>query len=148
MIAIDQTIFGAGTGNCFAACVASLLELPLADVPNFCAGYTDGSWYPPYREWLAKRGFIDLSLNWGDWVTDVGGMGDVIFIVSGPGPRGCDHSTLYQHGKLLHDPHPSRDGLLKASEINILIPTRLCGWKLTLPPEPEEGDELAIGDSP
>jgi hypothetical protein len=35
MLPVDQTTFGHPGGNCFSACVASLLELPIEEVPYF-----------------------------------------------------------------------------------------------------------------
>ena len=39
-------------------------------------------------------------------------------IASGPGPRGLQHSVIYSNGTLVHDPHPSGEGL---KEIRSLI---------------------------
>jgi hypothetical protein len=46
-----QTRFG-DAGDCFAACVASVLGLPTADVPDF----RGRGWPPRLRAWLAARG--------------------------------------------------------------------------------------------
>jgi predicted subunit of tRNA(5-methylaminomethyl-2-thiouridylate) methyltransferase len=51
---VKQTIFGLG-GNCFAASIASILELPVEEVPNFMAIETADYW-TPMREWLRQRG--------------------------------------------------------------------------------------------
>lgn len=51
MKAIDQTTFGK-EGNCFAASLASVLELPLDSVPNFCVAYPS-DWFAKTNEWLA-----------------------------------------------------------------------------------------------
>ena len=50
---VDQTILTAPGGNCFAACVASILELPLADVPNFCS---EERWWNALQIWLCAIG--------------------------------------------------------------------------------------------
>lgn len=50
------------TGDCFAACIASLLELRLEEVPNFMASTPDGVTLDPAAardldEWFIARGF-------------------------------------------------------------------------------------------
>lgn len=47
---------------------------------------------------------------------------NAIVVAGGPGPRGCDHAVLYRDGSMLHDPHPSRAGLLSVEDVTILIP--------------------------
>lgn len=42
---VDQTTFGFPGGNCFSACIASLLEMPLDDVPYFM----HGDWYDAFQ---------------------------------------------------------------------------------------------------
>lgn len=56
MIPVDQTEFGA-RGDCFRACVASILELASADVPHFCEpGVT--SWWHFFLDWATNRGYV------------------------------------------------------------------------------------------
>jgi len=35
---VFQTSFGKGKGNCVTACVASILEVPIESLPEFCGG--------------------------------------------------------------------------------------------------------------
>jgi hypothetical protein len=37
--------------------------------------------------------------------------------VAGKSPRGVMHQVLYRYGRLWHDPHPSRDGILDVAEV-------------------------------
>ena len=55
MIKIWQTQFGDGNGNCFQACVASILELTLNEVPHFCRDYGK-DWVWQTGKWLQKWG--------------------------------------------------------------------------------------------
>lgn len=55
MIKVYQTIVDKGFGNCMQAAIASLLELPLNDVPNF-KDYKDG-WFDPFYKLLKKHGY-------------------------------------------------------------------------------------------
>jgi hypothetical protein len=66
---VDQTTFGAPGGNCFSACVASLLEIPLSEVPYFMG---DGpieqeyDWFNPFLAWLRERGWWAIPLPVGN----------------------------------------------------------------------------------
>ena len=112
MIKTDQTIFDLGKGNCFAACVASILEIPITEVRHF----TDGEslhWREEINEWLAERGlfFIDVSLN-GDIRDELVRFWGYHLIL-GESPRRGDirHAVVGYKGEIVHDPHPSRAGL-------------------------------------
>lgn len=113
MTPVDQTRFGAVDGDCFAACVATLLGLPLAEIPNFCAPEqldADGRWWPNFRAWCAARGLEAVCLLAAD--QPPGAVPDFDAIGSGPSPRGAFlHATVWRNGRLWHDPHPSRAGL-------------------------------------
>lgn len=117
---IDQTIFigDSRPGNCFQACVASLLELPLDDVPHFIETEAPGvDWYVGFTEWLAARQMFAVEVRL-DVPAVLGLQPGVHCIISGPSPR---HSGLHsvvgrvaddprEAGFILeHDPHPSRD---------------------------------------
>lgn len=110
-----QTVFGDGKGNCFATCIACILDLRVEDVPNFCGDNPEanGEWLRATNRWLAQYGLRYIEFTYGDWVVDSHGVPDCHVIVSGPGPRGCDHATVWLNGKIAHDPHPSGDGILE-----------------------------------
>ena len=121
---VDQTTFGFPGGNCFSACVASLLEIPLDVVPYFM-GETlegDGAWFEKFTEWLAPRNLYPVCFKLGhDWRP--AGM----HILSGKSPRELAnpkalHSVVGLGDAILHDPHPSRDGLISRDDVVILIP--------------------------
>lgn len=66
---IAQSIKGRH-GNCLQACLASILELKLADVPNFAAMKDDPNsaipiWWLEMQAWLKKRGlcFVEMALT-------------------------------------------------------------------------------------
>lgn len=50
MIPVDQTTYGHTDGNCFSACVASILEIPIEEVPNTLGVNAE------LMRWLAGRG--------------------------------------------------------------------------------------------
>ena len=131
MIAVDQTIFGLGKGNCFAACVASIFEVPLDSLPNFCC---EEGWPANFEDWLHERGLARMTVN-------TAGGGRVPFhawgIATGPSPRGDFlHSCVYRGDRMVHDPHPSRDGLLCLKEIDTFV---------VLDPGLREGDRTLDG---
>jgi hypothetical protein len=128
---VDQTIFGAPHGNCFAACVASILELPLEDVPNFVL--EGEGWWNAAKAWLHERGYALL------WVKhDAVACGYVdpnplidaghYIITTGQSPRGeFLHCVIEHRGRIVHDPHPSRDGFVGAwVDFMVLIPNTLA----------------------
>ena len=117
MIPVDQEFLHLAVpgqqGDCFRACVASILELPISDVPHF-AQLTEGSssaafWNMAY-DWLESRGYEYVyrtragrdSLDKTDYQ-----------IMTGPSPRGNGtyHAVIGKGGIIVHDPHPSRAGL-------------------------------------
>lgn len=115
---IRQTIFGDKKGNCFAACVASVLELPLGTVPNFCVA--EGDWLIKANAWLVPYGvaLMDLDLPKDGSMRNFHALSDGIYVfLSGKSPRGeFSHSVvgryrLYDDGRhqleYAHDPHPS-----------------------------------------
>jgi hypothetical protein len=53
VIPVEQTITVPPRGDCFGACVASILELPIGDVPNPAP---EEHWWDAWNEWLLLRG--------------------------------------------------------------------------------------------
>jgi hypothetical protein len=114
---VHQTVFGESSGNCWSACLASILEVPIEDVPNFCGDPAcNENWFSDTDKWLQERGLriIDVTIIEG---SEFGVGGDGIYMIGrGKSPRGnFSHSTVVtvQDGvfAMAHDPHPSGDGL-------------------------------------
>lgn len=104
MIPVNQTIFG-DAGNCMAASVASVFEVPLASVPDL----RGEAWWPALANWLRNLGWAPLYFQAlpHDFVGYCLGLGD--------GPRGRRHAVVWRggpQGGIAHDPHPSRAGLI------------------------------------
>jgi hypothetical protein len=104
---VDQTTYGVRIGNCFSACIASILELPIEDVPSF-ASYGEG-WTWQLLGWLVAR---DLSMTYYD-IEHGDRVPPGFSIAGGPSTRfaGQKHACVAHDGNVIHDPHPSRDGL-------------------------------------
>lgn len=90
-------------GDCLRACVATLLQIDPANVPNFVE----------HPDWLRQLlAFHDGALTHEAPPEFPAGPGPWV-IGCGPGPRGHAHAVILSaaDGSLVHDPHPSRDGL-------------------------------------
>lgn len=112
VILIKQTTFGDGKGNCWAACFASILEIPLDQVPNFCGdeNYQE-FWWSEAKEFLSCFGLTLIEINpspeldWDEYF-------DCYWVAIGKSPRGDFHHAVVYHGsEMAHDPHPSGAGL-------------------------------------
>lgn len=57
MTPIFQTNYGKGNGNCLTACVASILDVPISSLPEFCV---DGEWFARLDEFCRENGFFLL----------------------------------------------------------------------------------------
>jgi hypothetical protein len=96
------------SGNCFAACLASLLDLPLWMVPPFEDMFGRAShWFFRVEEWLERVHRLEIVRSDGHPVE----MLPEFYIASGLSPRGVRHSVIYSRGELAHDPHPSDAGI-------------------------------------
>lgn len=130
MSEVTQTILAGdpdGTvGNCMQAAVASLLDLPLEEVPHFCA-FPD--WLGYLAIWSAQRGWAVRHRNADEPVA--------LGIACGPSPRGVEHATVMRDGEITWDPHPSRDGLLSIARI----------WEFT-PADPASMNQQWLPDTP
>jgi len=138
-------------GNCWAAAIASILELPLTEVPNFEVWFEwdDGFWWDLTIRFLIKKKHKlrynndfrvfhpELAI---DWFNETEGknpdglpfelwaeitrdsLQDQYYFVSGLSHRGVSHVTIWQNGKMVHDPHISRDGILELTSFQQIVP--------------------------
>ena len=118
--------FGIHNGNCYAACIASLLELPLWMVPPFEDMFGRGDWRERTDEWLGH--FFGLRL--------VKKMGHPIeylpefYIACGQSARGVGHAVICRDGQLVHDPHFSGTGIESVEYVRFLEPINEAERKL------------------
>ena len=114
MIPIQQTILHTETtkGNCLQAAIASILELSLEEVPVF----EGDSWYLQLMHWLEDCYEIELA-RW-DYEVQFKGY----YLVTGQSPRGnFKHIVVYKNGKMIHDPHPDKTGLVEIESVWLLV---------------------------
>ena len=102
-------------GNCYATVISCIMGTTPEEVLQIQEYYEDENWRDLLNQWLAERGWelkqIDGHLD-----------NDDIYFVKGGSPRHESkvHICLYQQGELLHDPHPSNDGILSTLAFEIL----------------------------
>lgn len=118
MIPVDQEFISDPSigqyGDCQRAVIASLLSLPISDVPHFLkdAGGDADLFWQGMQSFLARRGYtlLDAGRHWNFFGAD--GI-DVYHEISGPSPRGNGlfHAVVGCNGQVVFDPHPSRAGL-------------------------------------
>lgn len=124
-------------GDCFRACIASILELPLDDVPHFVQiGLTphpddpqplaegNSDWWYYLRDWLRPRGLIYFDIPAGEDAPDalISALG--YHTITGLSPRGdWQHVVVGRGGEIVHDPHPEGGGLRDRRLIGIFART-------------------------
>lgn len=115
MIFADQEFLaeGGAVGDCWRACVASMYGRPIAEVPHFVEQY-DNDWLTATNEWLRREHGEQLQ----EAVTRLDSCRPYVILV-GPSPRNVSHAVIADSStlELVHDPHPSRAGLLSAAGI-------------------------------
>lgn len=117
-------------GNCMATCVASLLEIGIDEVPAWEEMGDDGGWVDSYYAFLREQGLEadgiasrngDTVDNLWDFVfSECSGI-DGYFIVGGDTPRTPrGHAVIYKDRQMVHDPHPSREGITAVREVYLI----------------------------
>jgi len=110
MIPVFQTKTSSGDGDCFAACLASILEEPLAVIPDFTPAIkNDNSWIVEANLFIAHFGFYLLPVIWKATACSSG------FSIAIGNPKGGKednkHAVVYLGANLYHDPSPNGKGL-------------------------------------
>jgi len=117
MIKVYQTIVDKGYGNCMQAVVASLLELPLDDVPHFLLKKNLGSYgmFKFFREW----GFDPCYFNRGKYDTEFmrkiakfdGGV-DGYFYAKSQTFENTWHAIIVDENlNVVHNPNPNQKAM-------------------------------------
>lgn len=139
---VFQQIVDARDGDCLSACLASLLELPIEDVPKFARDAAgDGSaMMDRCREWVAERGlalvYIHIEKNDDPMLVDCihpvfGGLAGAPCIASGRSGNvpGVQHAVVGQLGsmgmsfEMTHDPNPAGKGIVgRPQGLYFLVP--------------------------
>jgi hypothetical protein len=135
MTPVDQRIIDPDRGDCMTACLASLLDLPYEDVPYFLEEGAE-PWFTVYWRFLKQHGydFVGTCSNSGeaidfeDLVQRCAGVNG-FYMAGGPSPRfNCSHAVIINsRGEIVHDPHPSRAGVLKIDHVDMIRPLTAAG---------------------
>jgi hypothetical protein len=143
MIPIEQTrLTPAEGGDCQAACIASILECPLEEVPRLPPGegMSEEAW-PVYtrrlEEWLAARNLVEVCFPaTGEWRP----TGYAILAVKSPRFPGLEHAVVTLNGEIVWDPHPGRElGVGEGtwwSIFAVIDPTRPVGRRAVIASPP------------
>lgn len=105
-------------GNCFPACIASILEMEVEDVIQIQEHYDNPNWNYVLADWLNERGYIWRSAEDGE---DLSGK-YVLAIGGSPRFQTETHVVIYLNGELAHDPHPDKTGITDVREIEVIEP--------------------------
>lgn len=109
---VKQTAFGRPHGNCFEACLASILELDLDDVPR----HTDNDWLEKINQWLRWHFSLQLMVQSPYYAPP-----NAYIIANGSNQRDRPHSVVMQNGLLVHDPNPDNGGLSDVNNVLIFV---------------------------
>jgi len=102
-------------GDCQRAVIASLLDLPISDVPHFLAVSKNDAtiYWESVQAFCRSHGYVYLTVAKNSGSAFFGDDGPVYHEISGPSPRGggVTHAVVGCNGEVVFDPHPSRAGL-------------------------------------
>lgn len=128
MTPVKQTVSG-HRGNCMSACIATLLDMPLKDVPNFwdnaeflatSLGISENeAWWKLCKGFLELKGYGLITIVPYD-ILEHGIAGN--YIVSGEinDSSLVYHATIWKGDKLIFDPSPEDLGTLVPKQLDIL----------------------------
>ncbi len=102
---VMQNVRNTETGNCFSACVASIFELDISEVPNFIEA--GRNWMNEYNLWLEKFGLTSFEMDvsddnretWRKWLDHKDNY-SIISVVDDKIP----HALVMKGTKIVHDP--------------------------------------------
>jgi hypothetical protein len=125
-VPVDQTTFGRGKGDCFAASIASITGVPLDDLrPRLGIG-SSGTWEgdvwvpnPNEEDWFTRATRVMREYGW-EIAYETADAPPGLSVACGLANRGLRHAVVAMDGRTVHDPHPSRDGLIEADSWIIL----------------------------
>lgn len=130
-------------GDCQRAVLASLLELPIEEVPHFALEAKDDAskFYDLIREFLQKRNLaiwsipFDGGISLVDLLYSVAKSNPGIFYqLSGTSKNGTDHVVICLGDRIVWDPAIDKSGIVGPETngywwISILIPLSLGEWE-------------------
>jgi hypothetical protein len=121
---IYQTKWDKDKGNCFQASIASLFELELNEVPDFCNEFKeyDKQWHEEFNKWLKRFGYCCLTVVGSEKVINLPELRDCYLLACVENKDGINHSVIYKNGKIVHDPNFWADEKYKIKQLDLIIP--------------------------
>lgn len=126
MTPIKQTIMhdpkNGKYGNCLQACLASILDLTLDNVPHF-ADNDNKNWLIDMNEWLFQRNLYYFEINPTKCIFDnTFSIYQGYHFILGKSPRGKFlHQIIGKNGEKVFDPHPSNTMLTEITAIGLFL---------------------------
>jgi hypothetical protein len=111
------------TGNCLSAVLASLLHMPIEEVPVFKDTLV---WRKELNAWLRPMNLAYIQVGgFAEWAEELGIEG-CYHEVAGPSHRSVDtlHACVGLDGEVIFDPHPDDSGLLEIQSTGVFITLR------------------------
>lgn len=107
-------------GNCMSAVLASLLHIPIAEVPLF---HNPDTWLKDLNAWLRPFGLAYLMLTDFNCHIEAYGIKGLWHEVSGNTARSKDvtHACVAMDGEFVFDPHPDDTGLTKVTGYGVFL---------------------------
>ena len=131
---VDQIIVDRGRGDCFRACVVSIMELDINSVPNFIE--QELNWFQYFWDFLNEKGYEYMGCGFP--VSDDKPKGHVLsetinidgYVIGTVNSRTFDditHSVVIDlNGKVVHDPNPNK----LWQDVNVLESGDLIHWMM------------------
>ena len=118
---VDQAVLNGPESDCLRACVASILEMALDEVPNFVE---EDDWMDALARFVRPLGLQPIPLDPGKATDDWAPAG--YYIAVGRTVKERYHAVVGYKGQAVHDPHPTKRGL-EAEEYCIFFLATLDG---------------------
>lgn len=109
MTPVKQTIFGSENGNCLAACIASMLNIPIDHVPNW--GIDIEYNVNTLNMFLSNYGMFHVLVNIKDLEEQLISCNGYYILCGESFSELCDHAVIYRNAELFFDPMPNGKGL-------------------------------------
>lgn len=113
-------------GNCFVACLSSVLEIPIDSIPHFAERacikrdplqVDQKLWDQAIQNFLKPLGWMYFTI-WADDYTRKNVRG--YHLIEGNSKRG-PHVVVGKDGVMVWDPHPSREGLVAVENFGLFV---------------------------
>lgn len=108
-----------GPTDCMRCCLATVLGLDYERVPDFVStdfGYDQRAEVARWLDSIGCRAVALQACGDGELLCSTFEIPSGLWIAGGPTQRGTNHAVVYDGGAMVHDPHPSRAGLLAITD--------------------------------